>query len=217
MRHGRIIMVLSLYYFLYLLLISVSAGVFFVFKPFKYINHIESSIYCFDGKRYGANTIFMFSLDGKLDLFNDKKARKQCAYSIIFDYYDMYKTPNNINYRYVPVFSQESSLMEAFLAAFTFFLSGAMIIEKIYKLKNKIFAPFLILFSIIASCFIFVFFVKPVVVKLHCQKKIEFLDNDIRRAMIANAFKSNFDDDDYVAKSLKRIYDKCIHDDLNLL
>jgi hypothetical protein len=130
----------SFYILVYLILAAFSAGVFLVFLPFKYVDPIESLIYCSAGQAHASNSTFVFSVDGRLDSFNDNKARKLCAYGAIMDYQDFYQEPDKINYRFVPKFSQESSAIEAFLASFVTFSLGVVVIEITSKVFHNIFA-----------------------------------------------------------------------------
>ena len=114
-------------------------GVFFIFLPFKYIDPIESTIQCSSGRVSALNSTFVFSVDGSFDSFNDNKARKNCAYGVIRDYQDFYQEPSTINYRFTPVYSQESSIVEALLAAFITFSIGVVVIETLNKVFRKIF------------------------------------------------------------------------------
>ena len=117
-----------------------SAGAFFVFFPFKYVDPIESLIHCSSGLAYASNATFVFSVDAKLDHFNDEKARKLCAYGVIRDYQNFYQAPDKINYRFIPVYSQESSITEALLASIITFSLGTVIIEIISMVFRNMFS-----------------------------------------------------------------------------
>lgn len=120
-----------IYLVFYTLILALAAGSFIIFRPIVYVDSTKAKIYCADGKEYGANAVFIFSLNGGLDEFNDKKARKLCEYGTIFDYQDAFAIPAKINYRFDPVFYQESSYPEAGLGFILTFTIGAFIIETV--------------------------------------------------------------------------------------
>jgi hypothetical protein len=130
----------SFYILVYLILAAFSAGVFLVFLPFKYVDPIESLIHCYSGRAYAPNAALIFSVDGKLDQFNDEKARKLCTYGVVRDYQDFYQAPDKINYWFTPIYSQESSIAEALLASFVIFSLGAAIIETISVVFRNMFS-----------------------------------------------------------------------------
>ncbi|MBI4009310.1 hypothetical protein HY357_03685 [Candidatus Roizmanbacteria bacterium] len=124
---------LVLYLLAYILLTSLSLAVFRLYKPYLYIENNTSYVICNDGSRFETGPNSIFSFDKKLDLFNEKKAKKLCQYKIIRDYGDMYKTSNEINYQFHPVEVEESSWITAILAFYIFFVSGAFVIEIIKR------------------------------------------------------------------------------------
>lgn len=126
--------------FSYSFLILLSLMVFFIFYPFKYVDPIESQLYCYNGMSHQTNSILVFSTDGTLDSFNDTKARKFCEYGTIMDYHDFYQKPAQINYKYSPVYKTESSIFEALLASLVFFSFGIIIIETIFRKRTENFS-----------------------------------------------------------------------------
>ena len=126
-------LIFSLYLLSYLILISFSLGVFYVFRPFKFIDNSKSYLLCKNNYRYFIGPNLVYSFNGRIDTYNDKKARKVCEYGIIRDYSDTFKTPS-LNYIFNPVYSQESSWFDA---AFSFFLAiavGTILTETIVKI-----------------------------------------------------------------------------------
>ena len=119
-----------IYIVLYVFFISISIGVFFIFKPFQYIDNQKSYLICTkDQSRFeiGPNLIYAFSRS--LDSYNDKKARKLCEYKTIRDYADSQKTPETVNYKFYPVYTNESSWLNAIQAGVYTFIVLAFLIE----------------------------------------------------------------------------------------
>lgn len=125
---------LLIYIFFYLLALSMSLGVLRFFMPYFYVENNTSRIICANGSGFDSGPNLIFALSGRLDSFNDAKARKLCEYNIIRDYINSYKSPDKINYQFKPDFVQESSLINAFLAASLFFVCTAVMIEMIKKI-----------------------------------------------------------------------------------
>lgn len=124
----------ALYLIAYVILASFSLAVFTIFRPFKYVDNVGSYLLCLNESKYYSGPNLVFSFDGKLDSYNDKKARKVCQYGIIRDYKDEFKASDQINYDYHPVYMQESSISDAVLALLLTLLTGSIIIEAVMKL-----------------------------------------------------------------------------------
>src|SRR3989338_10998377 len=131
-------LIFSLYLLLYLILIFFSLGVFYIFRPFKLIDNSKSYLLCKNNYRYFIGPNLVYSFDGRIDAYNDKKARKVCEYGIIRDYGDNFKTPS-LNYNFNPVYSQESSWSNAAFAFFLAFSLGAVLIEANFKTVSLLF------------------------------------------------------------------------------
>ena len=129
----------TLYLLLYLLLISSSLGVFYIFRPFKFIDNSKSYLLCQNNNKFFIGPNLVFTFDGLLDSYNDKKARKLCEYSLIRDYADTLKTPPAVNYGFTPVYSQESSWSNTAFAFFLAFSLGAVLIEANFKTVSLLF------------------------------------------------------------------------------
>lgn len=72
-------------------------------KPEKIVDNQKSLITCNNGKKYSleAAKINVWSGEKQLDSYDDKDARKVCAYAITGDYIDKYETPSYMNYQLV--------------------------------------------------------------------------------------------------------------------
>lgn len=117
---------------MYSVLITFSLAIFYIFFPFKYVDPINSAIYCPNNIRVALNSVVIFSVDGKIDSFNDLKARKQCAFNTIQDYHSFYPDPGKVDYRIEYSYSQESSILEALLTSIIFFTLGVLFIENFF-------------------------------------------------------------------------------------
>lgn len=128
---------MKLYILAYLILISLSLGAFYIFKPYSFIDNEHSKIICKNGAHYDIGPNYIFTLGNKLDAFNDRAARELCAYSVIRDYGNYYKTPPDVNYQFLPVYIKESSWGDAILVTLAAFLSGAAVIDGITYVFKK--------------------------------------------------------------------------------
>lgn len=122
------------YFFIYSILLSISFGVFWISRPFQYFDNANSRILCNNNIIFDIGSNYIFSLNEKFDDLNDTKVRKLCEYSIIQDYKNDYKTPENVNYRISTVTNQYSSWTGTSLLFMVFFLIGALFIEIVRKL-----------------------------------------------------------------------------------
>lgn len=121
---------LFFYLVYYLLLATISASVFLIFRPFVYIDNRHSYVTCNNDRgKFEIGPNFIYTFRPYLDQYNDKKARKLCGYGIIKDYGNTVNTPEKQNYVFYPVTVQESSWTNAFLVSITTFILGTIIIE----------------------------------------------------------------------------------------
>ena len=120
----------ALYFAFYLVLIELSLGVFFIFKPFTYVDNVSSYIVCNKSKlNFEIGPNFIYTFNGILDEFNDQKAKKLCEYGLIKDYADTLKTPAIQNYAFYPLYTVDSSWIDALVISFITFLAGVIMIE----------------------------------------------------------------------------------------
>lgn len=122
----------------YSLLLSVIIAVFFILRPFSYIDNDRSNLICLIDKTInetGSNMIFM--LDEHLNKPNDIKARKLCKYKIIRDYNNTYQTPTTINYTLIPKVAYESSWLNDIFICIVLFIFSSVIIESGWRFMCK--------------------------------------------------------------------------------
>ena len=211
-------LIFSLYLLLYLILIFFSLGVFYIFRPFKLIDNSKSYLLCKNNYRYFIGPNLVYSFDGRIDAYNDKKARKVCEYGIIRDYGDTFKTPS-LNYNFNPVYSQESSWSNAAFAFFLAFSLGAVLIEANFKtvsllvlIKKKI--PqfiLLIFFSIMAGGILFNVLMKKPAAEIFCQKKVNTM---ILNFKLSVNFTSQSEEEKYVNGLMQKLYEQCLRQEL---
>lgn len=128
----------SIYIILHAILFSIVTCVFFIYRPYSYIDNIRSYITCNQtGEKFeiGPNLIYTFT--GSLDGFNDKKARKLCQYGLIRDYADNLKTPSVKNYNFYPIYTKESNWIDDAVITSIIFIIGACTISFICKINPK--------------------------------------------------------------------------------
>lgn len=133
MRKVSYWLIYSTYLLSYFVLLAFSIGVFSLFQPFNLVDNSKSKLICKNNYSYYIGPNLVFSFNARIDSYNDKKARKVCEYGIIRDYNDTFKTPE-MNYTFVPAYTQESSWLNAVFAAFLTIVTGTILIETSVKI-----------------------------------------------------------------------------------
>lgn len=188
-----------------------SAGAFFLFKPFKYIDNDKSTILCQSGAVFTIGPNYIYSLDDKLDRFNDDKARKLCQFNTIRDYNNTYQVPKIINYQFNPVSWQNSNWGDAVLVASTVILIGWFALGFFLKDDYKKYLSYRFIFlCLLFSCLIFLVFLKKPVAKLYCQRQsaekvVNFRNSAFKYGVISIPLE-----DKHIKDSLAGINDKCL-------
>lgn len=208
------------YLLLYGILIGFSLSVFFIFKPFPYVDNDASQIVC--TKSGGSFTIgpnYIYTFGSKLDSFNDAKARKLCEYGVIRDYGNTYQTPQRLNYRFKPVFVKDSSWGDSILMGVAVFLLGATFIEMIKKgiiflAKQKERHQQLSLMYFICSIFLGIVFFAIVLraptQNAFCTRKIARQVVNFRNSTFKYGVISVPEEDIHIRDSGQVLYQKCL-------
>lgn len=216
---------LLIYYILYILLSAVAIASLMIFRPFPYVDNNQSYIQCFtDGIGYETSPNLIFALDTKLDSFNDSKARKLCAYHIISDYINMYQTPKEQNYMFLPAKLQDSSWLNAVFVGFVVFALGFLCIERIWKWN--LFLIFLhdmkklsyLIFPIVIMAFGFLLYfllMRHPAAKLYCQRQVDYKLHNFRQSVRRNGAPENIEENTAVKKFLKSLYDDCLKHEIS--
>lgn len=124
------VLFLIFYFGFYIFILTLSMAVFYVFRPYSYVDNCSSYINCTNKNvKYPLGPSFVYCFGDKLDSYNSKKSRKLCEYGIMWDYQDTYKVNNKTNYRLNLIYQQESSWINAFLISSLTFIIGVIIIE----------------------------------------------------------------------------------------
>lgn len=204
---------IAVYLTLYIILLSLSIGIFYVFKPFTYVDNNKSLITCSkDGRSFEAGWNFVYTFNKSLDSFNDAKARKLCQYNAIKDYADYYKTPATINYQFVPKYIQESSWGDALVMFFAFFILGLIIIETLNNQINhfvKIDIKKLLVLSTISILFFFLFIRKPSSI-VYCHRQIAKKVNNFKRDIFKYGIFPILEEDKHISSVLPSLYNNCL-------
>ncbi|OGK25482.1 hypothetical protein A3A46_02895 [Candidatus Roizmanbacteria bacterium RIFCSPLOWO2_01_FULL_37_13] len=199
----------------YILLAALSLGMLNVFKPYTYLDNNSSQIICDkSGAPFDIGPNFIYTLEDKLDSFNDQKAQKLCEYGIIRDYGSSYKTPDKPNYQLKPKMVKESSWGDAILMAAAIFIFGAILIEMLlsrkgFNLKKHYMVVYFILLTI-ASFALYVFVTKPIAVKVFCQRQIAQKVVNFRNSAYKNGVYPIPEEDKHIGSLLGPLYEKCL-------
>lgn len=214
-----------LYLTSYVFLFAIAIGVLFIFKPYKYLDNSTSHIICDkNGRVFEAGWNFIYSFDGKLDSFNDTKARKICEYNSIKDYANVLQTPPQINYRFEPKFIQDSDWADAIFMFFAAFIFGAFIIEivkialifLILKKKTLINSPSLknlLLFFILSAIIVpllFLAIVKKPAAVIYCKRQVARKVNNFKNIIFKYGIFPIPQEDKNIQSLLPSIYKNCL-------
>lgn len=188
----------------YFLLTGLSLAMLIIFKPFTFVNNDKSKIVCSDGYSYEAGPNYVYTLEHTLDAFNDKKARKLCAFRIIRDYKDSFKTPPK-NYEFKPVYAQNSSWGDALLMTLVSFSLGVILIE--YSKRHFLLTPLFL-----ASSFFLVFFlyIQKNAIKIYCQRQMAEKVVNFRNSAYKSGVIAVPEENAHINKSLPFLYEKCL-------
>lgn len=193
-----------IYFLIFFILFSLSFTVFYLFRPYSYIDQSKSKIVCNNNKTiYDVGPTFFFAFERKLDPKTDKNVRKLCEYSIINDYQDTYKSPRKINYRLIPVYNQEGSWTDAFLISLV------------------IFAPALLLRAqkaIITSAFFlaivgFFLLLKIPTKKLYCERQMASRINNFKKSAYGFGLTRIQQEEPYMRTILYQVFQKCLENE----
>lgn len=199
-------------FLIYILIISLSIGAFWLFRPFQYIDNYESRVICNNGVIYQTGPSVIFSTDGTIDTWNEKKTEKLCAYGMVLDYYDMYKAPGNVNYRFSPAYQTDSSWQQALFAFLVLSGLGILTIEsvqKLFRLHYKVNWPFGVAI-LLGGCVLFFFLFKKPFNYLYCQRKVTLVTWDFRRSANRSGKTMPKEEEDYVKSIRQKVFNDCM-------
>lgn len=199
------------YHILTIICLTLAISVFFLFKPFTYLDNDTSSITCQNGGIFIIGPNYIYSFEKNLDQFNDIKARKLCAFGVIRDYINYYKTPEQKNYQLKAAFNQNSSWGDAVIAASAVILFSWFILNLLLgKNLQNIYSSKLLIISILISSLLFIFFLKNPVKKLYCQRQIAQKVVNFRNSAFKYGVISVPDEDKYIKEVTPKIFQSCL-------
>ncbi|OGK22180.1 hypothetical protein A2866_03415 [Candidatus Roizmanbacteria bacterium RIFCSPHIGHO2_01_FULL_39_8] len=205
---------------LYIIIVAISMGAFFIFQPFSFVDNGKSKIACDNGSSFEIGPNFIYTFTDKIDSFNDAKARKICAYNIIRDYGNAYKTPQSSNYGFKPVYIKNSSWGDAWLILVATFLLGSIFIQGIKRVffestKDPLFTEFF-KWNFFAVVFIFLGIILFLIVirkparHIHCQLQIAQKVVNFRNSAFQGGIIPIPEENAHINSSIKTLYETCI-------
>lgn len=204
------------YLLLYPIIISVSLGTLYIFKPYTYIDNAKSLIVCH--KNHASFEIgwnFIYTFDDKLDPWNDEKARKICEYNVIKDYINTVQTPKEINYRFEPKYIQESSWLDSILMFFATLVAGIFFLEVTKKIligetSDRIWSRAYAFISIILAIVLFLFILKKPAAMIYCKRQVARKVNNFKRVIFKYGVFPIPEEDKHISSLLNPLYEKCL-------
>jgi len=209
------------YTLIYAVITTVSLFVFFIFLPYKFIDHNKTKILCFKNNasyEIGPNLIYI--LDEKPDPITEKNIRKLCEYAIINDSQDVYKTPEKINYTLSVGYEKEGSWGDVVLISIVAFLLMTVAIDKFGKLiisnfKFQILNQFLKfkfsnIIGIILGLILFLLFLYNPTKRLYCERQMASRNNNFKRSAYGYGLKRIQQEEPQMKSLLKQAYDSCL-------
>lgn len=197
------------------LVFCLSLGIFYIFKPYTYIDNAKFTLICKNGNRYAGGWNFIYTFEDKLDSFNDIKARKICQYNAIKDYGNGLKTPDDVNYRFAPIFTQESSWPDAIFMFFAALIIGTIFIEALtpifFSKLSKKQSPmiFIISFIVLVPLLFFLIIKKPADI-IFCSRQVARKVNSFKRIIFKYGLYEIPEEDSHINSLIDPLYQKCL-------
>ena len=209
----------SIVYFVsYVLLLVISFSVFYIFKPYSYVDNATSHIICNkNSASFESGWNFVYAFDAKLDEFNDIKARKMCEYNLVKDYDNTVKTPPEVNYRFEPNYIKESSWADTIFMASATLIFGFIFIEFV-KLKFTTHTSLVrshqigkfILLATIFACGLFYFFLYKPAASIFCKRQIARKVNNFKRVIFKYGIFPIPEEDAHIKSLTPGLYQRCL-------
>lgn len=205
---------LSIYLISYVIIFSIAYSVFYIFKPYKYVDNATSKIICDkNSAQFDTGWNFVYTFNQQLDQFNDKKARKMCEYNVIKDYADTLKTPPAVNYRFVPQFTHESNWTDALIMFFAPLILGTIFIEAARNVLHKsllIHQALIILLSALLGFFLFFVVLKKPAAEIFCARQVARKVNNFKRVVFKFGVFPIPEENSYIQSILPDLYQNCL-------
>ena len=190
----------------YTILTILSVIAFTLLRPFNYVDNDNSHIVCSNNHQiFDSGPNFIYTINNKLDAFNDAKARKLCRYIIIYDYNNVYETPKEKNYNFVPVYLTESSWPNAIFISLVIFFAGAWMIE---TLLGKVKLKLIIILALAAGALFYLVFSNNYVNQVYCRRKIDTKVYYYRQSVRKYSAAETYENSD-IASLVSALYKSC--------
>ncbi|MBI4009304.1 hypothetical protein HY357_03655 [Candidatus Roizmanbacteria bacterium] len=218
MHSNSKIVVKITYILVCILLISISFGAMSIFLPFTFVDNDQSKLICDkNAASFDIGPNYIYTLEDRLDAFNDEKARKLCEYSIIRDYGNFYQTPQNINYQFKPVYAKDSSWGDALLIGLATFFFGVLIIEGLQKifvkqihLTGQYRLGIVYGFILLGGAIVFLIFLRKPAKSLFCQRQIARKVVNFRNSAFQGGVIPIPEEDKHINSLTKTLYETCL-------
>ncbi len=198
---------------LYTIVFSTSLFVFYIFKPFTYLDNAQSKIICNkNGAVFEIGWNFVYSFDGKLDAWNDIKARKICEYNAIKDYVNAVKTPQEVNYHFEPIYITESSWPDAIFMFVSTLIVGIIIAEIVSsRLKShKPLKKIMMIVPIALALVLFLFLFKKPAAQVFCQRQVARKINNFKRIIFKYGIVPIPEEDKHIKSITPALFEACL-------
>lgn len=197
----------------YPVLFSVIIGTFYLFRPYRVLDHQKTTIICVkNNMTYEAGPNLIYAFSETLDPQTDKNVRKLCEYSIMGDYQDSYKAPEMVNYKMIAAYEQRFNWVDTLLVTFVIALIGFAFMEKA-RTALKIHAPnvyTLVIFSLILGVFIFLTTLYSPLKKLWCERKVASTLHNFKKSAYGYGLQRIQQEEKYLSPVIKSEYEICI-------
>lgn len=192
------------------IMIALSLTLLMAFRPYSFVDNDKSKLICDkNGASFDMGPNYIYTLDNKLDSFNDEKARKLCEFNIIRDYGNFYKNPTAVNYQLKPTYAKDSSWGDAILMASVILLFGVLIVETIKK-DFRLPQTSIIFVSVFAGALLFFLFFHRAATKIFCQRQIARKVVNFRNSAFKSGVIAIPGEDSHINSSIKILYEKCL-------
>lgn len=205
-------MLYFLYIFLYCILFSLSFTVFYILRPYRFVDHNSSKVICDKNNiRYeiGPNLLFIFN--DKFDAQTDKNVRKLCEYAIINDYQDTYKTPSSINYQLDLAYEIDGGWENVLLVSLSLFGFGFALIERFKKHFHHQTTPHLMLIGFGLGLVLFLSVFKNPSRILFCQRQQASTLANFKKSAYGFGLARIEQEEPVIQSVLKEGFQKCLH------
>lgn len=203
-----------LYIIVNIIILTISFGIFYIFRPYQFIDHNKTKILCFKNNasyEIGPNLIYI--LDEKPDPVTEKNIRKLCEYAIINDSQDVLKTPEKVNYALSVSYEKEGNWVDTLFISGITFLLMVVTVNKLFKFnifqqlaESKLPNLFIVIFAL----FSFLILLKKPAKHIFCERQMASRVNNFKRSAYGYGLKRIQQEELQMKSILKQVYGKCL-------